>query len=201
MQHAEGAPRGIALPALREVRERVGLSQDELATQAGLTRTAVANLERGTSHARPSNARRLAEALHVSVDVLAGNASTFSNATPSAEQPQAGVLSAYLDAAMRHAVFRRAGEQQRIYVAIQGIPGLWARGHTRDEAARDLREALEWWVLTSVFEHRPLPAFDGLSLEIEEEGADGIRTLYPVAAPDDTDPLATLGPDAQPAPA
>jgi predicted RNase H-like HicB family nuclease len=116
-----------------------------------------------------------------------------SQATSSNEQPPAGVLSAYLDAAMRHAVFRRAGEQQRIYAAIRGIPGLWARGYTHDEAARDRREALEWWVLTSVFEHRSLPAFDGLSLEIEEESAQGSRTLYPAASPDDTDPLPTLG--------
>jgi len=93
------------------------------------------------------------------------------------------VLSAYLDAAMRHAVFRRAGEQQRVYAAIPGMTGLWARGHTRDEADMDLREALEWWVLTSIFEHQPLPDFDGVSLEIVEEGRDGAKVLYPAAEP------------------
>jgi predicted RNase H-like HicB family nuclease len=97
------------------------------------------------------------------------------------ESHSIGVLSAYLDAAMHHVVFRRAGEQQRIYAAIPGMTGLWARGHTRDEAETDLREALEWWVLTSIFEHQPLPAFDGVSLEIVEEGRDGAKVLYPAA--------------------
>jgi predicted RNase H-like HicB family nuclease len=89
------------------------------------------------------------------------------------------VLSAYLDTAMRHAVFQRAGEQQRVYAAIPGITGLWARGRTREEVETDLREALEWWVLTAIFEHQPLPAFDGVSLEIVEEGRDGATVLYP----------------------
>src|SRR5260221_10461801 len=82
---------------------------------------------------------------------------------------------------MRHAVFRRAGEQQRVYAAIPGITGLWARGQTREEVEKDLREALEWWVLTAIFEHQPLPAFDGVSLEIVEEGRDGAKVLYPAA--------------------
>lgn len=71
----------------------------------------------------------------------------------------------------------------RIYGAIPGIEGLWARGFTRPEAERDLREALEWFVLTAVFDHRPLPAFDGASLEIVEESATGSVVVYPVAPP------------------
>jgi predicted RNase H-like HicB family nuclease len=97
------------------------------------------------------------------------------------EDGQSGILSAYFDAAMRHAIFRRAGEQQRIYSAIPGIRGLWASGQTREEAKKDLRGALEWWVLTCVFEHQPLPAFDGVSLEIVAERKDGSKALYPVA--------------------
>lgn len=117
--------RGLALPALRSVRERLGLSQQELATQAAMTRTAVANLERGVSRARPSSAYRLAEALGVSVDVLAGRTPTPTN--PSADEEQRGVLSAYFATAMRHVVFHRAGEQKRIYATIPGIARLWSR--------------------------------------------------------------------------
>ncbi len=185
--------RGLALPALREVRERLGLSQQELATQAAMTRTAVANLERGVSRARSSSAYRLAEALGVSVDVLAGRTPTPTN--PSADEEHEGVLSAYFATAMRHVVYHRAGEQQRIYATIPGITGLWARGRTREEAARDLREALEWWVLTALFEHRPLPAFGAASLEIAEESAAGRRVVYPAARPDDG-LIDAFGPDA-----
>lgn len=108
-----------------------------------------------------------------------------------------GVLSDYLEAAMRHAVFHRVGgEPERVYAAIPGIAGLWARGGTREEAERDLREALEWFVLTAVFDHRPLPAFDDTSLEIEEERPDGTVTVYPAAAGGLESPLDGLSDEA-----
>lgn len=172
------SPRGIALLALAEVRGRRGLSQEELAERVGMTRTAIANLERGASRARPSNAHRLAEALQVPTAVLTGELSL----TEHEQAESQGILTAYCDAAMRHTIYRRSGgEQVRIYGAIPGIEGLWARGFTRAEAARDLREALEWFVLTAVFDHRPLPSFDGVSLEIQEESAAGTAVVYPVA--------------------
>lgn len=93
-----------------------------------------------------------------------------------------GVLSEYFDAAMRHAVYRHVGgEQERTYAAIPGISGIWARGFTREEAERDLREALEWFVLTAVFEHRLLPRYDDASLEIVEESKSGTVVVYPEA--------------------
>jgi len=174
--------RGLALPALRTIRERRGLSQEDLAEKAGITRTAVANLERGTSRARPSTAHRLAEALHVYTAVLTGELPPPGDEH---ERPH-GILSEYCEAAMRHAIYRRVrAEQERVYGAIPGMSGLWARGFTRAEAERDLREALEWWVLTAVFEHRPLPEYDGVALEIVEESKDGTTVVYPVAPPSD----------------
>ncbi len=161
--------------ALKQIRVSRGLGQQELAGRVNMTRATIANLERGLTRARPSTASQLASALGVSVDVLTGG-----RPLPT-ESQSIGVLSAYLDTAMRHAVFRRAGEQQRVYAAIPGIQGLWARGQSHEEAEKDLREALEWWVLTAIFEHQPLPAFDGVSLEIVEEGKDGSTVLYPAA--------------------
>lgn len=172
--------RGLALPALRDIRERRGLTQEELAERAGMTRAAIANLEHGVSRARPSSAYRLAEALQVYVDVLRGELPLPGDEP---QEPQ-GVLTEYFEAAMRHAVYRRVrAEQERVYGAIPGISGLWARGFTREETERDLREALEWFVLTAVFDHRPLPAYDGVSLEIGQESRSGTTIMYPVAEP------------------
>lgn len=186
----DSAPRGLALPMLRVVREHQGLSQGELATRAGMTRAAIANLEHGTSRARPSSALRLAQALRISLDVLRGNEPLPS---PEGDAPD-GVLTVYFNAAMRRAIYRRVGEQH-IYAAIPGMPGLWARGYTHEEAEKDLREALEWWVLTAVFDHRPLPAFDGASLEITQESKESTSVLYPAAEPSAASFLDALGED------
>lgn len=179
----DNVQRGLALPALRSIRERRALSQEELANQAGMTRATIVNLEHGASRARPSSASRLAAALQVPVDVLTGAAPL-----PTGDGAPAGVFSEYFAAALRHAVFRQVSERH-IYAAIPGIEGLWARGLTREEAVQDLSEALEWFVLTNVFEHRPLPSFDGVSLEIVEENKAGSHIVYPVAPLSDASPL------------
>lgn len=57
---------------LRALREAAGLSVAELATAAGLTRQAVSKLERGHREPALETARRLAAALGVTIDELAG---------------------------------------------------------------------------------------------------------------------------------
>lgn len=61
----------MELPALKGTRLRAGLSQRDLATKAGLTQRTIVKLEGGTP-ARPSTARKLAQALDVRIDFLAG---------------------------------------------------------------------------------------------------------------------------------
>jgi len=50
---------------LRELRERVSLSQEELAERAGVSRTTIADLELGKRRPHPKTRRKLAEALGV----------------------------------------------------------------------------------------------------------------------------------------
>lgn len=58
---------------LREMRDRVGLSQSQLAERAGLNVSQVTNIEQGrTSDPRLSTLRALAGALGCSVDELIG---------------------------------------------------------------------------------------------------------------------------------
>jgi transcriptional regulator with XRE-family HTH domain len=57
---------------LQRFRERAGLTQHELAERAGVARTIIANLERGSrAGITLSNALRIADALGISVDQLA----------------------------------------------------------------------------------------------------------------------------------
>ena len=60
------------LHRLREYRERNALSQDELATRAGVTRTTVVRLEQRKTGAQPGTLRKLARALSVKPEELLG---------------------------------------------------------------------------------------------------------------------------------
>lgn len=58
--------------ALTEIRERTGYSQAQLATRAGVDRTLVFRLEKGTRNASPTVIRKLADALDVPLYALLG---------------------------------------------------------------------------------------------------------------------------------
>jgi transcriptional regulator with XRE-family HTH domain len=53
----------VKLTRLRELRERKLLTQDQLAERAGLSRAAIAAIEKGDSEPRPDTIRKLANAL------------------------------------------------------------------------------------------------------------------------------------------
>jgi transcriptional regulator with XRE-family HTH domain len=57
--------RVVKLPRLRHVRERVPLTQRELAAMSGVHQTHIARIESGRLEPRPRTIRRLAEALGV----------------------------------------------------------------------------------------------------------------------------------------
>jgi transcriptional regulator with XRE-family HTH domain len=58
---------------VREERERLGISQEELANRAGLHRTYVGGVERGERNLGLLNLIRIARALSVPVSVLLGD--------------------------------------------------------------------------------------------------------------------------------
>jgi transcriptional regulator with XRE-family HTH domain len=60
----------LKLPGLREVRELRGWSQDVLAKKADVSRDSISNYETGQRKAYPSTAKKLADALNVSVREL-----------------------------------------------------------------------------------------------------------------------------------
>ncbi len=55
---------------LKRLRTESALTQEELASNAGLTTAAVARIERNEAHPRPSTLRKLADALEVSPSEL-----------------------------------------------------------------------------------------------------------------------------------
>lgn len=57
-------------PMLRDLREQAGLSQEELASKAQVSRASIQNWEGNRTAPRRAESRRLAAALGVSVDAL-----------------------------------------------------------------------------------------------------------------------------------
>ena len=57
---------------VRELRLKLGLTQDELAAQAGLHRTYISDIERGRRNVSLQSIERIAQALNVSISCLFG---------------------------------------------------------------------------------------------------------------------------------
>ncbi|MBE9019179.1 transcriptional regulator [Chroococcidiopsis sp. CCALA 051] len=56
--------------AVRQRRQKLGLSQEELSFRAGLHRTYISDIERGSRNVSLENIERLAKALEISVSTL-----------------------------------------------------------------------------------------------------------------------------------
>lgn len=94
------------------------------------------------------------------------------------DKDEGGVLSAYINAAMREAIFHTK-DAHLIYAVIPGISAAWGRGATEAEALIQLRRSLEFVVLNAVYEREPLPGFSGHTLElIRGAESPGNRVLY-----------------------
>ena len=71
---------------LREIRDKRGLTQSQLAAKAGLQPSAVSHFEAGRRAPSFANLRYLADALGVSVDLLLGRTRAAEPRGPAAEQ-------------------------------------------------------------------------------------------------------------------
>ena len=75
------------------------------------------------------------------------------------------MLTAYIEAAMRHAVYRQYDDGTYFgSIAAPGFEGVWANEATWEETQRDLRETLEDWLLLGLRLHHHLPVVDAIDL-------------------------------------
>ena len=57
-------------PAIRDLREQVGISQEELAGRANLDRTYISGIERGRRNPSVKSLQRVANALTIGLDIV-----------------------------------------------------------------------------------------------------------------------------------
>ncbi|MCU0426498.1 MAG: type II toxin-antitoxin system HicB family antitoxin [Candidatus Kapabacteria bacterium] len=76
------------------------------------------------------------------------------------------MLTLYLNAALKKAHYELLPEDKRFYAEIEGFQGVYATGATLEDCREELLEVLEEWVLLSIARNLPLPAVDGIELNI-----------------------------------
>jgi predicted RNase H-like HicB family nuclease len=72
------------------------------------------------------------------------------------------MLTTYIEAAMQHAQYEQLPDDGTYFGSIPEIQGPWANEPTLADCQKDLRSALEDWILFSVANHCDIPAIDGI---------------------------------------
>jgi predicted RNase H-like HicB family nuclease len=81
---------------------------------------------------------------------------------------EAGMLTAYIHAALRKAHYQILPEGEGYFGVIEGIKGVWAQADTLEACREELREVLEEWIILGLKMGHPLPPIDDIVLTIEE---------------------------------
>ena len=73
------------------------------------------------------------------------------------------MLLEYVEKAVGEAELEKM-EDGRYFASISGFKGLWADGESKAECLRELRAALEEWLVIALREDEELPPIQGVSL-------------------------------------
>jgi predicted RNase H-like HicB family nuclease len=76
------------------------------------------------------------------------------------------MLTAYIQAAMRRAIYEILPDDGTYYGEIPGFQGVWANATTLESCRDQLQEVLEDWILVRVADHLSLPVVDGLEVSV-----------------------------------
>jgi predicted RNase H-like HicB family nuclease len=75
-----------------------------------------------------------------------------------------GMLTEYIQAAMRKANYKLLDEEEGFFGEIADCPGVWANAATLEACREELQEVLEDWILIRARRQLDLPVIDGLDL-------------------------------------
>ncbi len=74
------------------------------------------------------------------------------------------MLTEYISAAMRVAVYELLPEDGLYYGEILGLQGVWANAESLDQCRTELQEVLEDWLLLGIRQGHDIPSINGISL-------------------------------------
>ena len=74
------------------------------------------------------------------------------------------MLTAYIGAAMRRAVYEILPDGEGYFGKIEGLDGVWANAETLEACRQELQEVLEEWLLLGLKMGHEIPVLDGIDL-------------------------------------
>ncbi len=78
------------------------------------------------------------------------------------------MLTSYIQAAMRHAIYEILPDDGTFYGEIPGVQGVWANEPTLEACRDELQSAIEDWIIFSLSRGLPVPIIDGIDLAITD---------------------------------
>ena len=78
------------------------------------------------------------------------------------------MLTAYVNAAMKKAIYEILPDNEGYFGKIEGLQGIWANAETLEACREELKEVLEEWILLSIKMGHTIPIIDGIDLNVKE---------------------------------
>ena len=113
--------------AVKKWRDKLGLSQEELANRAGWNRTYICDIERGTRNVSLKNVQKLANALSIPLSTLFADPNFKTSAAPMTLDQEVDILLVEddtNDAILTTQVFKQWGLKNRTYLVSDGVKAL-----------------------------------------------------------------------------
>jgi predicted RNase H-like HicB family nuclease len=78
------------------------------------------------------------------------------------------MLTNYIQKALDNARYEIIEDEEPYYGEVPGLDGVWATGPTLETCRKHLAAALEDWLVFSIAKGFPVPAIDGISIELPQ---------------------------------
>ena len=78
------------------------------------------------------------------------------------------MLTAYINAAMKKAIYEILPNNEGYFGKIEGLQGVWANAKTLEACREELKEVLEEWILLGIKLGHTIPIIDGIDLNVKE---------------------------------
>ena len=74
------------------------------------------------------------------------------------------MLTAYIQAALRHAHYELLPDGEGFYGSVEALPGVWANAPTLEACREELQEVIEDWLLVRLRCSAEVPVLEGVDL-------------------------------------